>query len=1034
VTPDKAPASRGLGKEEDWAGPQVDYLSSLNDCQREAVTAPAGATVIVASAGSGKTLTLTARIAHFLAQGVPAHAVLAITFTRKATEEMRQRVQRIIGWKRSAGMTVCNFHQLALRILRQHYALLGFSRQFFVASGEEQRELIRECVEAWAAMQGSAAKDKAAAPRLDPAQAKLLSGAAGGEGVDEHAEEALAPHERGALPGGFARRGAPKPASGVNGKLVSYFVSFVRKAKSRGIFPSAFTGDHRFVYQRYIELLTERCGIDFADMVPLTLHLFKRRPDILQQSQERYRYIFCDEYQDVTKDQFELLVQLAGPAKNLTVCGDDDQSIYGWRGVAVESFVLFDQTFPERRQIMLEQTYRSSAKIVRAVSSLISHNNFRKPKRLWTSNGDGENIRLLISDNASAEAKRIVNEVQRCNIQLGLRFGEIAVLARTRRVLQPIENALKAAGVPLINSAVAKRGLTKSREAQDLLAYCELVAGPGSAAAMDEAFERVVNVPKRGIGASTVDKLRTLTGADGSRAATLLDACRRAAHGEIGDFTAKTRGALSAFVVLIETARLRAREGAGAEAVLRYVIEESRYREHVAEACSTADEQTLRTVSWGIPSRSSRLSLAPQANIDGLLKRAQLFDGAAPAGSQRGQDDDDAERGQIALRTFVSNMHRAEESAEGAQGQRDFVTLSTIHQAKGLEWPAVFVVHFNEGVLPLQQRGDAGGEADDTPAQQQEQQQSQSQSTQAAGSRRAPAAGEEQKIDAEAIAQVRSSLNPLEEERRLGYVALSRARVYLFLSFVVSDMTGNPLMPSRFLHELPQDLIDSSTERRVNATAATSAVQLRSPLRDPPTASRGAHAAASRPEAGRGHATSASHRAAAAEEEAPEESAEGAQSKYFSTPGALPTPPPAPRTPPSPATPAQRPAQRISLSGFLSPFFSKPTLHAAGGSAAPKTEASPPKTPQAAVKRASPSAGIEAHHAKRSAPAPASAQSQPPPLRAAKRPLELDDEDDGELAASRVFGLAGLHGGAAPARRRRLKSLGELRGDESPDE
>ncbi len=303
--------------------------------------------------------------------------MLAITFTRKAADEIRSRISILIGWQRSAGLIVCNFHQLCLRILQAHYQCMGFTQRLFVLGAEEQQELIKECIEEWKR-------------RSEPGQNSELSQLT--QDVDttqiNAEEDILGEILQADHPGNIPK---VKKKGTCDDRVVNYFLNFIRKSKANQKGPHEFLHEHRFIYEKYVRELKQRSAIDFNDMIPLTLQLFRKRPDVLDECQRKFHYIFIDEFQDVTQSQLDVVVLLAGRDKFITVCGDDDQSIYGWRG-ASKAFTQFRNMFPGHNTIVLNQTYRSTQTIVKTTSGLIANNMMRNKKQVWTANELGDPV------------------------------------------------------------------------------------------------------------------------------------------------------------------------------------------------------------------------------------------------------------------------------------------------------------------------------------------------------------------------------------------------------------------------------------------------------------------------------------------------------------------------------------------------------------------------------------------------------------------------------------------------------------------
>lgn len=703
------------------------YCKGLTPQQRRAVFANSRELMIIACAGSGKTRTLTARIGHFLQRGAPSHNVLAITFTRKAAGELKTRIEELVGWKRAAGVLVANFHQFALRVLRQHYSEIGFTQQFLVLGARDQKDIVKECVRRCEGRMGGADNVRCS---MERGQARDTT-----EDDDQVIDMMIGGGDRGSDgSGGGIDRGAAFRGGGKGGgkdsasesRIVNYFTSFIRKAKRERKGPQAFEDPaHREIYAAYVSELRRRQAIDFSDMVPLTLHLFKKREDILRQAQASFKFVFVDEFQDVTNNQFELLRALAKGGGHITVCGDDDQSIYGWRGATVQGFEHFASAFPAHQTVILDQTFRNTGCIVSAIKSLIAQNRARREKVLWTENKMGEHIDFANVADKHKEAQRVVAEIKARMETYGLQFRDFAVLSRTRRGLRAMGECFKRNRIPYTSSTAGAKPLLQAKHVADLLSFLELAATDS-----DRAFERVLNVPRRGLGTRILNVIRDLARSEGR---SFTHATRTILRSQMRGVSSKHKAALDGFLRLVGWLRSSLAEG-GLKATLEGLLTRTSYTEHVKKRCARVEDLEQKTEA-----------------ISALLRRATGFDHAA-------RNTKNGESAAQRTKAFLAYLRSQEKVGER---NPDHVTLSTIHQAKGLEWPVVFVVHFNDGVLPLTPR-----ERDGT-----------------------------------------RDMQMLEEERRLAYVAMSRAKVKLFISSVQRDDLGAPLLPSRFLDDVPTKLL-----------------------------------------------------------------------------------------------------------------------------------------------------------------------------------------------------------------------------------
>lgn len=602
-----------LSNSPEWriTDPEFDtYMHGLNPSQREAVLAPLQPLLILASAGSGKTKTLISRLTHCLRKGVPASSVLAITFTRKATLEIQDRVCGQIGLQASTQITVCNFHQLALRILRRYYVKLGFTQPFLLIGANEQRQHVRQAVELYIQHKqreqfgtGEASEAipdilrkfedkrlKALIDRAriqDEAEQALIESALGDEAgsrpqLQQDNYDALSQFDRPtqALPIG-SQLSASSIDSGRGGdtlklsttkdgkqpttrQLVDMMVVLINDAKRRGLGPLAFEGHERAIFGIYNDLLAKTGAIDFSDLVPMAVKLLQDCPDVREECRRRFRYIFVDEFQDISREQWKFLKILLNatdpkscPA--ITCVGDDDQAIFRFRGGSGYSFATFVRTFEGRyRVIPLLQTYRSTSKIVSAASSLVSHNTLRYPKMVWTANPSGVNIQLICAVSLAEEAILVANEMERLHKTEGIPYGQMAILSRTRAVLKPFQEEIKIRNLCSITSTSNSTWRPVSREifsaspALDVLAYVDLVAAGGDLA--DDAFKRVLNRPARKLGPRVLAMLERGIGANGIT--SLLAEAHRVVTKDDRNFNTPQREQLASFLRTIRLGRL----------------------------------------------------------------------------------------------------------------------------------------------------------------------------------------------------------------------------------------------------------------------------------------------------------------------------------------------------------------------------------------------------------------------------------------------------------------------------------------------
>jgi len=648
-------------------------LDDLNPAQRDAVSAAPGHYLVLAGAGSGKTRVLTHRIAWLNeVHGVPAHGILAVTFTNKAAGEMRARadVQLRNG---SRGMWIGTFHGLAHRLLRLHWQEAKLPETFQVLDSDDQQRLVKRVVQAMELDEG----------KYPPKQLTWW--------INEQKDEGRRPEHI-------------QPAPNDDWLDV-----------------------RRQVYAGYQERCDRAGLVDFAELLLRAHELLRDTPALLAHYRMRFREILVDEFQDTNAIQYAFVRVLAGDTGHVFVVGDDDQSIYGWRGAKVENMQQFLRDYPSARTIRLEQNYRSSANILGAANAVIAHNPGRIGKQLWTDTGDGEPIDLYAAYNEMDEARFVVERIRQW-VRDGGSLGDAAILYRSNAQSRAFEEALLSEQLPY--RVYGGMRFFERAEIKDALAYLRLVANRGD----DAAFERAVNTPARGIGERTLDEVRRL--ARNARV-SLWGAAMLATQGT--ELAGRARNALAAFMALVEQLAGETAELDLAERV-DHVLVRSGLREH-----------------WAKESRGGLDSESRTENLDELVSVASRF--------VRRIDDDDTTEGMSELVAFLS--YAALEAGEGqVEAGEDGVQLMTLHSAKGLEFPLVFLAGLEEGLFPSNRSLDESGR--------------------------------------------------LEEERRLAYVGITRARQKLVLTYAEArrlhgqDMYG---IPSRFLREIPASLLNEVRPR-----------------------------------------------------------------------------------------------------------------------------------------------------------------------------------------------------------------------------
>lgn len=648
-------------------------LTGLNPPQIEAVTHYHGPILVLAGAGSGKTRVLTRRVAHLVAHhNVSPQSILAVTFTNKATEEMRERLFELLGTK-AGQLWVSTFHSACLRILRRHAGLLGYSGNFTVYDDQDSRALIKSIL-----------KDM-----------KLA--------------------EKRYAPGMFSR---------TIDEAKNSFIS-VEEYRKEARSPDAFIASQ--VYERYQQGLLKANAMDFGDLLVNAVALFQQQPDILAQYQRAIRFVLVDEFQDTNLVQYMFVSMLTRPHRNLLVVGDDDQSIYSFRGASIKNILEFEKEFDGTKVVKLEQNYRSTANILEAAHAVIARNKSRKDKKLWTSAGAGEKITAWLADDEIDEGEFIASEVQQL-IKSGLRLKDIAIFYRTNAQSRAIEEAL-------INAALPYRifgGLKfyERKEVKDVLAYLQLLVNPAD----DQAFLRIINYPPRGIGQQTV---RSIIAHARERKSSLLEA--------IETLPSRNTG-IKGFQKLIGELQ-SCLKGHTLSELIRKVVELSEYAAMLKAARDTSSESRLENLLelQAIGRSLESPGVSTPETLRNFLDRVALTGG----GDQ------------------PSDEHHTEPQKDGMLPP-DMLSLMTLHLAKGLEYPVVFLTGLEEGLLPHHRSlGDRDG---------------------------------------------------IEEERRLCYVGFTRAMKKLYISralmrgiFMGGDSYGFGGMfrdASRFAYDIPPQLLD----------------------------------------------------------------------------------------------------------------------------------------------------------------------------------------------------------------------------------
>ncbi|MDD4269472.1 MAG: 3'-5' exonuclease [Pirellulales bacterium] len=628
-------------------------LEGLNPAQREAVSHIEGPLLILAGPGSGKTRVVTHRIAWLLEHGVAPARILALTFTNKAAEEMRSRVERLVP---GHSVWVSTYHRFAARLLRRHAGLVGLEENYTIYDADMAGRALRRAIER---------------ARIDPAMFNL----------DQIRSRISWLKSQFTLPDDYE----PRPGYPL-GEVV------------------------RRVYPAYQALLAQSNAVDFDDLLLHAATILRDCPEIRRSLDERHQFVLVDEYQDTNRAQYIIARALSIDYPNLAVTGDPDQSIYGWRGAHVGNILEFENDYPQVRVVRLEQNYRSTKSILRAADELIARNLRRKKKRLFTENAPGPPVRLVIYGDQNAEARAIAERIAGEVASGRRRPRQFAVFYRINALSLPFERAFRELGVPY--QLVQGMEFFQRKEIRDVLAYLQVIHNPRD----DETLLRVINTPARGIGRTTIERLAEHGVANGL---SLLDAARD--RRAIGSLNKRAVGQVGKFVDLID--RLAALADAPMEEILGHVLTETGYKEQYANGEGEEDQQRL-------------------ANIEELLTVAREFD--------------ERHAGEARLDEFLEETSLVGDTDDW-EAESDRVTLMTLHASKGLEFPVVFLVAVEEGLLPHERAHD--------------------------------------------------NADQVEEERRLMFVGITRAREELQISHAFQrDFRGQRkiTIPSRFLMDLPR--------------------------------------------------------------------------------------------------------------------------------------------------------------------------------------------------------------------------------------
>lgn len=645
-------------------------LKGMNDKQSEAVLATEGPVLIMAGAGSGKTRVLTHRVAYLIEErGVNPWNVLAITFTNKAAREMKERIGNLLDEEAARDVWVSTFHALCMRILRRDIEKLGYNRAFSITDTSAQLTLVKQILRA---------------RNIDPKQ--------------------------------FDAKAILSTISNAKNEMQTP-VDYAKTHANNG---NPFDKVVSEVYTEYQRRLRADSALDFDDLIMQTITLFKQDAETLSYYQRKFHYVHVDEYQDTNEAQYQLVQLLSAGYRNLCVVGDADQSIYGWRGANMQNILDFKKDYADAQVILLEQNYRSTQTILDAANAVIKNNALRQVKTLWTENGQGDKITYYRAQSDRDEAYFVIRQIETLMRQKHFGYGDFAILYRTNAQSRSIEEAFLKSSIPY--KIVGGHKFYDRKEIRDALAYFGLIVNPVD----NLSFGRIVNEPKRGIGASSLEKLGLFAEDNGW---SLLEAAQNV---ELSNIPVRARKELAKFAILIEDLRKKKATGASITDLMTAILADTGYMD------ALRNEHTLEA--------DARID-----NLEELLTVTKTFDDKY----EPEDEESDLYADFLGELSLVSDVDSVEEDAQE-------VTLMTLHAAKGLEFPIVFLVGLEEGLFPLSR-----------------------------------AAMDE---------------SELEEERRLAYVGITRAKQKLFLTNAYSRMfhgqhQNNPA--SRFVAEIDEKLLET---------------------------------------------------------------------------------------------------------------------------------------------------------------------------------------------------------------------------------
>ncbi len=646
------------------------FIAGLNERQRKAVVQTTGPVLVLAGAGSGKTRVITRRIAYILTKRLARPSqILAVTFTNKAAMEMRERVAELVGKKQAADIVISTFHSFCLRVLRKHIERVGYRKNFTIAGDGDSRALLRRVVD-----------DLGSTESFKPASFQAAIS------LYKNSNE------------------VPEPGRG-------RAVKNATEEKYETYVPEVYAG--------YQSALRAANSIDFDDLLLLTLRLFQEHPDILELFRNHFKYVMVDEYQDTNGVQYALLRMLVEEHRNFCVVGDDDQSIYAWRGADYRNILEFEKHFPGATIVTLDQNYRSTETILAAANSVIKNNKARREKKLWSELGKGRPIDWIVTGDEEAEAKEAVKWLKHIQEKTAARYRDFALLYRSNIQSRPLEIAFRQAGIPYV--VIGGQEFFERAEVKDIISYLKVIANPRDEA----AFLRVVNMPRRGIGDTTLHKVHDLCREHSlSLGKGMAELLRR------GMAPAQAEHGIREFLGLLKhfRARFRNRDASMKEIVQDLVLAID-YNGELERSCKTKEAAFNR---W--------------QNVELVVNAVGDYEKEAQSPSLMGFLD-------------ASHLNSDSDRRSKAERRESAVTLMTVHSSKGLEFPFVFLMGVEEGLMPHER----------------------------------------------SIKE-----HTLDEERRLFYVALTRGQRHVtFFEALARVKHGKEKMTttSRFVEEIPQDLL-----------------------------------------------------------------------------------------------------------------------------------------------------------------------------------------------------------------------------------